>query len=74
MQTADSQLLTNILILSLLTLPLKGWALWRSARNEQKPWFIAFLVINTLGIMELTYLFYFSGQKKSKHKKEAPEK
>lgn len=41
----------------------KGFALWRAARNESKPWFIAILVVNTLGILEILYLFVF-GKKK----------
>lgn len=38
---------------------IKGYALWHAARNGQKEWFIALLVINTLGILELTYLVWF---------------
>lgn len=39
------------------TLIWKGLALWRAATLHQKPWFIAMLVINTLGILEIVYLF-----------------
>jgi hypothetical protein len=39
------------------TLVWKGLALWRSATLRQKGWFIAMLVINTLGILEIIYLF-----------------
>lgn len=39
------------------TLAWKGLALWRSATLRQKWWFIAMLVINTLGILEIIYLF-----------------
>ena len=35
----------------------KGLALWRAASLHQKYWFIAILVINTLGILEIIYLF-----------------
>jgi len=38
------------------TLAWKGFALWRSAELKQKWWFIAFLFINTLGILEIIYL------------------
>jgi len=34
----------------------KGLALWKSARNEQKIWFVILLVVNTLGILEILYL------------------
>jgi len=39
------------------TLVWKGLALWRSAELRQKYWFIALLLINTLGILEIIYLF-----------------
>ncbi len=35
----------------------KGMALWRSARNNQRNWFVALLVVNTLGLLEIFYLF-----------------
>jgi methionyl-tRNA synthetase len=35
---------------------LKGFALWRAGRNNHLGWFIALLVVNTLGILELIYL------------------
>ncbi len=35
----------------------KGFALWRSAELRQKYWFIAILLINTLGILEIIYIF-----------------
>ncbi len=38
----------------------KGLALWRSAQLSQKYWFIALLIINTLGILEVIYLFIIS--------------
>ena len=41
----------------------KGAALWRAAKNEDKYWFIAILVLNTAGILEIVYLFMFSKKK-----------
>jgi hypothetical protein len=37
----------------------KGWALWRAAKNDSKPWFVALLIVNTLGILEILYIFVF---------------
>ena len=37
----------------------KGFALWHSAQRGDKWWFIAFLVVNTVGILEIIYLFGF---------------
>lgn len=41
----------------------KGTALWKAARSGSKEWFVAILVINTLGILEILYLYVFSGKK-----------
>jgi len=42
----------------------KGIALWHAARNGQKGWFIALMVINTIGVLEIVYLKFF--QEKSR--------
>ncbi len=42
------------------TMPWKGWALWKAAKNEQKVWFIVLLLVNTLAILEILYIFVFS--------------
>jgi len=61
----ESLLNSNWLYLVLLwTLPWKGVALWRAAKNSQKKWFIALLVVNTLAVLEIIYIFYFSKPKK----------
>ena len=35
----------------------KGLALWHSARRGQYWWFLALLIVNTFGILEIIYLF-----------------
>ncbi len=55
-----------IVIVVLWTLPWKGVALWKSARQSQKWWFIALLVINTVGLLEILYIFVFSKKEESK--------
>ena len=37
----------------------KGIALWHSARNRQLAWYIALLIVNTIGILEIFYLFFY---------------
>lgn len=37
----------------------KGIALWYTARNSQLAWYIALLIVNTLGILEIIYLLFF---------------
>lgn len=34
----------------------KGLALWRAARLNQVAWYIALLIINTIGVFEIIYL------------------
>ncbi len=38
----------------------KALALWKSARAGSKVWFVVFLFVNTLGILEMIYLFALS--------------
>lgn len=39
------------------TLAWKGWALWKAGRLNHKVWFIVLLLVNTLGILEIIYIF-----------------
>jgi len=59
-----------IWLVLLWTLPWKGLALWKAARNENKWWFIALLVLNTMAILEIIYIFFFSKKKGVIEKKE----
>ena len=46
-----------ILVILLWTLPWKGVALWKSARANSVGWFIVLLIVNTLGLLEILYIF-----------------
>ncbi len=50
----------------------KGLALWRAARLGQSYWFVALLVLNTVGILEILYLFVFSKPESSAPKPPSP--
>jgi len=41
----------------------KGIALWKSAKYNQRNWFIVILVLNTIGVVEIIYLFRFAKEK-----------
>jgi hypothetical protein len=41
----------------------KGYGLWFSARNNQRNWFMAMLVVNSLGILPIVYLKFFQPKK-----------
>ena len=38
---------------------LKGYALWHAAKRDEKWWFVALLIVNTGGILEIIYLVFF---------------
>lgn len=44
----------------------KGLALWKASKKSQKYWFVALLVINTMGLLEISYIYYFSKRKSRK--------
>lgn len=56
-ELANSNTALFALLVTLWTLPWKGWALWIAAKNGHKKWFIALLIINTLAILEIIYIF-----------------
>lgn len=53
---------------AIFDLVLRGFALWKSARKDQNVWFIALLVVNSMGILPLIYLIL------NRDQKEAPKK
>ena len=56
--------MTLLVLLSIAwTLPWKGVALWKSARNKHLVWFIVMLIVNTLAVLEMIYIFGFSKRK-----------
>ena len=42
----------------------KGIALWRAGRNADLVWFIVLLIVNTVGILEIIYIFAVSPRRK----------
>lgn len=68
--TTLQQLLTNmnvslpvlilLIVAQIWSLIWKILACWKSARKGEWLWFIALFVINTLGILEILYIFVFS--------------
>jgi len=45
------------------TLFWKGYSLWIASKNDQKKWFLALLILNTVGILEIFYIFYITKKK-----------
>jgi len=51
------------LVIIIWTIPWKAIALWRSARNKQLAWFLIIFFVNTVAILEIVYLIFFSKNK-----------
>ena len=41
----------------------KGYALWKAAKADSKVWFVVLLLVNTMGILDILYIYVFSNQK-----------
>jgi heme A synthase len=54
---------TLLLVLAIWVIVWKGIALWKAARNNSNIWFILLLALNTVGILEIIYIFFFSNKK-----------
>ena len=52
-----------ITFVALWTLPWKGVALWKAAHRREKKWFVALLIINTLALLEIYYIFIWTKRK-----------
>ncbi len=60
----------ELLLLSLLTLPVKAVALWHASRLSQKWWFTILFITNTFAILDFIYIFFIA----RKYKVESVEK
>lgn len=49
-----------ILIVSIWSIFWKGMALWKAAQRRDKWWFIAILILNTLGILDIFYFYVYT--------------
>jgi len=59
-----------LVVLVVWTLLWKGYALWTSAKHNQKKWFVVLLVLNTVGILEIFYIFYIMKKSRADVKKD----
>lgn len=57
---------TVLLPLTIWSVLWKGVALWRAAQHKQTYWFVALLIINTAGILEIAYLLFFAEKQPTK--------
>lgn len=55
-------------LLTLWVLPWKGVALWKAAQRKEQGWFIVLLVVNTIGLLEMFYVLYWTKRKHPAHR------
>ena len=64
---------TPFILLALVwTLCWKFQALWYAAKHDHKKWFVVLLVVNTLGILEILYLYVFAKRMPGHDEKSVP--
>ena len=57
-----------VVLLAVWSVYWKGRALWKAARLGHLGWFIALLLINTAGILDILYIYIFSKPKEPLHR------
>ena len=48
------------------SIPWKALALWKAARNRQLGWFLFLFIINSAGVLEILYIYYYQRDKSPK--------
>ena len=55
--------ITLVIVVAIWEVVWKGIALWRAARNSHQIWFIFLLIVNSVGILPIIYILFFSNHK-----------
>jgi hypothetical protein len=66
METLTTPQIIFVILIAIWTLFWKGLALWHAARKKNQVWFVVLLLINTVGILEIIYLFFVAKVKPRK--------
>jgi hypothetical protein len=58
----EASMLNNIpvwvfVLVTLWSIPWKGVALWKAAQLSHKKWFVVLLLVNTIGILDILYIY-----------------
>lgn len=61
-----------VVVVAIAIIILKGYSLWFAARRGDKVWFILLLILNTIGILELIYIFFVVGKNGKLHEAKDP--
>lgn len=49
-----------MIALAVWSITWKAYALWKAAQHNDKAWFVALVILNTAGILDILYIFVFS--------------
>lgn len=60
---SDPKVQAIIILLIVWDLIWRGAAMWKASKSDNMGWFIALLILNTLGILPIIYIYYFSQNK-----------
>ena len=47
-----------LVLIALWSLPWKVYAVWLACKHDHRKWFLVLLLLNTVSILELIYVFY----------------
>lgn len=72
-ESSSSNFLFWLLILIIWQMVWKGLALWKAGNNKKATWFIVLFIVNTLGILDIIYLFAVKHAKDHKETISKPE-
>lgn len=62
-----------IVLATIIDLVFKGWGMWRAGRMNKKVWFIAILIINSVGILPIIFLLLTKGEYKKLQEGNVPD-
>jgi hypothetical protein len=55
-----------LIALVLWTIPWQAWSLWLSARRGEVWWFLVMTILNTIGLLNIFYIFVIAKQSDKK--------
>ncbi len=68
--TLPPEMITLFVLMLLWSLAWKGVALWKSARLHHKWWFVALLLVNSIGLLEIIYIFLIARREEERERME----
>jgi methionyl-tRNA synthetase len=62
LQSLSTKEMLVLLAIFFWTIPWKAWGLWLAVKRNEIWWFLAMLLINTIGVLEIIYIFFIAKQ------------